>query len=119
MFAFIKRHPILTLLGFLFGLFLFFVVLPRKVRIGYRPIIWKVLPAYRYSMSHSLAKKITAEQLSYDEVRQMIKGGLDHSEEDRHLSYFLRSNGIIGLNSDWLEIDFTDSTTRARVINID
>lgn len=73
--------------------------------------IWKHHPVHktRYYMSNSLVEKMNTERPTREETTAMLGPEPDgFIQEENHLSYWLRSPGLIGLQMYSLEIDFND-----------
>jgi len=93
-------------------------ILPRFIQIGFNETLWKIYPKYRYAMSSSLVHKIHKENPSYDELISIL--GIPEYDYKTSLTYFLRSNFVFGLDSDWIDIELgKDGSVKAYVYNID
>lgn len=106
--------PTLIVLGLIL---LIHFILPRAINISFNENLWHYYPKYRYAMSHSLSKKINNEKLNYKMVINLI-GQPDYGHNTNGISYYLRSNSLLGFNSDWLNVEFYKDSTKAYVYSI-
>ena len=110
-----KRTKIIGITFFIIvDLFIVGMVSPTLGRqVQFREGVWKQHPArkVRYYMSDSLLEQLKADRPTREATVAMLGEPDWFYASENHLSYWLRSPGLMGLAVYHLEIDFTDDGT--------
>lgn len=86
----------------------YFFILPYHFERQFNSRKWQNSPRYRWSMRESVVEYLDENQPNRDEVLKLL--GEPWMSKEHFMIYWLRSNGVVGFDSDWIRIHFEEGS---------